>query len=148
MTINQLIRSNGRVHKKHLCRVSALNKCPHKLGIIKRLYTTSPKKPHSAVRKVAKVMLRSFGNKEIIVAIPGFGNKLQKFSRVTVRGGRVRDIPGVHYKAICGARDFSLVEIIKVEPLKRGRRLSVFCMSAKNYYSRKLSNRAVVLKKN
>ena len=108
MTRNQLIRS-GRKQKKRLCRVPLLEKCPQKLGVCKRVYTTSPKKPHSGVRKVAKVTIRSTA-KEAIVAIPGQGHSLQKFSKFLIRGGRVRDIPGVHYKAVRGSYDFVMPE--------------------------------------
>ena len=108
MTQNQLVRS-GRKKRKKFCRVPALHGCPQKLAICRKVYTTSPKKPHSGVRKVAKVEIRSTG-RAVVVALPGQGHTLQRYSKLLIRGGRVRDIPGVHYKAIRGLYDFDMPE--------------------------------------
>src|SRR3954469_2446081 len=87
-----------RSSKKHYNRTKHLRGCPQKKGVCVKVYITKPKKPNSAQRKVAKVALgRSFKAKKVLVAIPGQGHSLQKFSVVLVRGGRVRDIPGVRY---------------------------------------------------
>ena len=108
MTKSQLIRS-GREKKKRFCRVKALEGCPQKYGVCRKVFVMKPKKPHSAIRKVAKVQLRSTG-REVLVAIPGLGHSLQRFSKIYIRGGRVRDLPYVHYKMIRGMGDFKMVE--------------------------------------
>lgn len=87
-----------------------MQSCPQKKGLCRRVYTTKPKKPNSAIRKVAKVVLST--KKSIIVGIPGHGHNLQEYSIVLIRGGKVKDVPGVHYKAIRGKYDFSNVEFI------------------------------------
>ncbi|MGX7582460.1 30S ribosomal protein S12 [Candidatus Vidania fulgoroideorum] len=102
MTINQLIKK-GRKKKKKIKRSPALNCCPQKKGVCLKVYTTTPKKPNSALRKVAKIKL-SNGN-EIISYIPGEGHNLQEHSIVLVRGGRVKDLPGVKYHIIRGIYD-------------------------------------------
>jgi len=91
--------------KKIYCRTKKLNACPQKQGFCTKITTTSPKKPNSGVRKIAKIKLST--KVFIRASIPGQGHKLQKFSHVLVRGGRVRDIPGIHYKLIKGVLDFS-----------------------------------------
>lgn len=96
-TVNQLLR-NYRCLKKKRNRKKALNKCPQKRGDLIKLYIMTPKKPNSALRKVCKVTLSN--SCKIIVSIPGHGHTLQKFSEILVRGGRVRDLPGVRYRAI------------------------------------------------
>ena len=101
-TINQLIRKPRqplRVRNK----VPALEACPQKRGVCTRVYTTTPKKPNSALRKVARVRLTS--HIEVTAYIPGVGHNLQEHSIVLVRGGRVRDLPGVRYKVIRGSLD-------------------------------------------
>ncbi|XAO72568.1 MAG: 30S ribosomal protein S12 [Candidatus Vidania fulgoroideorum] len=107
MTINQLIRK-GRKNKKKKNKSIALNKCPQKRGICIKVYTTTPKKPNSALRKVAKVRL--VNKKEIISYIPGEGHNLQEHSVVLVRGGRVKDLPGVKYHIIRGVYDLEGVK--------------------------------------
>lgn len=97
-----------------------LQKCPQKKGVCVRVYTTSPKKPNSAVRKVAKVKLTSI-NRHVLAYIPGFGHNLNQHSVVLVRGGRVRDVPGMHYKLIRGVYDFE-----RTEEKERVRRRSKF----------------------
>ena len=101
-TINQLI-AHGRERQKTRNTVPALQGCPQKRGVCTRVYTTTPKKPNSALRKVARVRLTS--QIEVTAYIPGVGHNLQEHSIVLVRGGRVRDLPGVRYKIIRGSLD-------------------------------------------
>jgi len=101
-TINQLVRL-GREKARIRTASPALAGCPQKRGVCIRVYTTTPKKPNSALRKVARVRLTN-GN-EITVYIPGEGHNLQEHSVVLVRGGRVKDLPGVRYHIIRGALD-------------------------------------------
>ena len=106
-TINQLIRY-GREKVKWKSKSPALQGCPQKRGVCVRVYTTTPKKPNSALRKVAKVRLTN--GIEVIAYIPGEGHNLQEHSIVLVRGGRVKDLPGVRYHLIRGALDTAGVE--------------------------------------
>ncbi|MFA4967002.1 MAG: 30S ribosomal protein S12 [Candidatus Margulisiibacteriota bacterium] len=106
-TINQLIRM-GRKSKKWKSKSPALNGNPLRRGVCTRVYTTTPKKPNSALRKVAKVRLT--GGFEVIAYIPGVGHNLQEHSVVLVRGGRVKDLPGVKYHIVRGALDTTGVE--------------------------------------
>ena len=101
-TINQLIRKQRHGLKAHN-KVPALEACPQKRGVCTRVYTTTPKKPNSALRKVARVRLTS--QIEVTAYIPGVGHNLQEHSIVLVRGGRVKDLPGVRYKIIRGSLD-------------------------------------------
>ena len=101
-TINQLVRK-GRVPQKAKSKVPAMEQNPQKRGVCTRVYTTTPKKPNSALRKVARVRLTS--GIEVSAYIPGEGHNLQEHSMVLVRGGRVKDLPGVRYKIIRGALD-------------------------------------------
>ena len=101
-TINQLVRK-GRSAVKKRNKVPALDKSPQKRGVCTRVYTTTPKKPNSAMRKVARVRL-SHG-KEVNAYIPGEGHNLQEHSIVLIRGGRVKDLPGVRYHVIRGTLD-------------------------------------------
>ena len=103
-TINQLIRQ-GREAARHKTASPALKACPQKRGVCVRVYTTTPKKPNSALRKVARVRLSS--GIEVTAYIPGEGHNLQEHSIVLVRGGRVKDLPGVRYKIIRGTLDTS-----------------------------------------
>ena len=103
-TINQLI-AKGRRPLIARNKVPALQACPQKRGVCTRVYTTTPKKPNSALRKVARVRLTT--GVEVTAYIPGIGHNLQEHSIVLVRGGRVRDLPGVRYKIIRGALDAS-----------------------------------------
>ncbi len=103
-TINQLVRNERKkVIKKS--KSPALDKCPQRRGVCTRVYTTTPKKPNSALRKVAKVKLTS--GFEVISYIGGEGHNLQEHSIVLVRGGRVKDLPGVKYHIVRGALDTS-----------------------------------------
>ena len=103
-TINQLVRG-ARVAKPAKSKVPALQGCPQRRGVCTRVYTTTPKKPNSALRKVARVRLTS--GIEVTAYIPGIGHNLQEHSIVLVRGGRVKDLPGVRYKIVRGALDAS-----------------------------------------
>jgi ribosomal protein S12 len=114
-TYNQLTtqkkKSCKREQKNHYNTTKHLRGSPQKKGICVRVYVTKPKKPNSAQRKVAKVALgKNFKAKKVLVSIPGQGHSLQKFSTVLVRGGRVRDIPGVRYRLIRGKEDFTMPE--------------------------------------
>ena len=101
-TINQLIRQ-GREAARFKTASPALKSCPQRRGVCVRVYTTTPKKPNSALRKVARVRLTS--GIEVTAYIPGVGHNLQEHSMVLVRGGRVKDLPGVRYKIIRGSLD-------------------------------------------
>ena len=101
-TVNQLIRK-GRRNPKAKTKTPALAGSPQKRGVCTRVYTTTPKKPNSALRKVARVRLSS--GVEVTAYIPGVGHNLQEHSIVLVRGGRVKDLPGVRYKIIRGTLD-------------------------------------------
>ena len=101
-TINQMVRK-GRTMAAHRNKVPALNSCPQKRGVCTRVYTTTPKKPNSALRKVAKVRLTN--GYEVISYIGGEGHNLQEHSVVLIRGGRVKDLPGVRYHIIRGTLD-------------------------------------------
>ena len=101
-TINQLVRK-GREKVRLKSASPALKQCPQKRGVCTRVYTTTPKKPNSALRKVARVKLTS--QVEVTAYIPGEGHNLQEHSIVLVRGGRVKDLPGVRYKIVRGALD-------------------------------------------
>ncbi len=106
-TINQLSR-RGRVRTRLKSKSRALKNCPQARGVCTRVFTVTPKKPNSALRKVARVKL-SNGN-EITAYIPGEGHNLQEHSVVLVRGGRVKDLPGVKYHVVRGALDTTGVE--------------------------------------
>jgi small subunit ribosomal protein S12 len=101
-TINQLVRK-GRKRVIAKSKSRALDSCPQKRGVCTRVYTTTPKKPNSALRKVAKVRLTN--GIEVIAYIPGEGHNLQEHSIVLIRGGRVKDLPGVRYTIVRGALD-------------------------------------------
>ena len=103
-TINQLIRKPRKAPEQRN-KVPALESCPQKRGVCTRVYTHTPKKPNSALRKVARVRLTS--GIEVTAYIPGEGHNLQEHSIVLVRGGRVKDLPGVRYKVIRGSLDAS-----------------------------------------
>ena len=106
-TINQLVRK-GRVVITSKNKAPALDACPQKRGVCTRVYTTTPKKPNSALRKVARVRLTN--GMEVTAYIPGEGHNLQEHSIVLIRGGRVKDLPGVRYHIIRGTLDTSGVE--------------------------------------
>ncbi|MCU4154949.1 30S ribosomal protein S12 [Carboxylicivirga sp. A043] len=106
-TIHQLVRK-GRNKQVEKSKSRALDACPQRRGVCVRVYTTTPKKPNSAMRKVARVRLTN--GKEINAYIPGEGHNLQEHSIVLVRGGRVKDLPGVRYHLVRGALDASGVD--------------------------------------
>jgi small subunit ribosomal protein S12 len=112
-TINQLIRK-GRAKIKKKTATPALVSCPQRRGVCVRVYTTTPKKPNSALRKVARVRLTS--GYEVTSYIPGIGHNLQEHSVVLVRGGRVKDLPGVRYHIVRGTLD-----AMGVQDRKKGR---------------------------
>ncbi|HQW11183.1 MAG TPA: 30S ribosomal protein S12 [Saprospiraceae bacterium] len=103
-TINQLVRK-GRTKIEVASKARALDSNPQKRGVCTRVYTTTPKKPNSALRKVAKVRLTN--SIEVIAYIPGEGHNLQEHSMVLVRGGKIKDLPGVRYTIVRGALDTS-----------------------------------------
>jgi small subunit ribosomal protein S12 len=106
-TINQLVRK-GRVKILSKSKAPALDACPQKRGVCTRVYTTTPKKPNSALRKVARVRLTN--GTEVTAYIPGEGHNLQEHSIVMIRGGRIKDLPGVRYHIIRGTLDTAGVE--------------------------------------
>jgi len=116
-TINQLVRK-GRVKILAKSKARALEACPQKRGVCTRVYTTTPKKPNSALRKVARVRLTN--NMEVTAYIPGEGHNLQEHSIVLIRGGRIKDLPGVRYHVIRGTLDTSGVEERKKSRSKYG----------------------------
>lgn len=119
ITLNQLVRKH-RIRRKRKKMTSFLGKAPHRKGVCVRVYITKPKKPHSAIRKIAKVYLPGCKVHKI-VAIPGQTHNLSAHSVVLIRGGRVRDIPGVHGKIMRNKYDF-----VKDEPFYRKRRRSKY----------------------
>jgi len=116
-TIQQLVRK-GRSVKSKRSKSAALVSCPQKRGVCTKVYTTTPKKPNSALRKVAKVRLTN--KMEVIAYIPGEGHNLQEHSIVLVRGGRVKDLPGVRYHIVRGALDTSGVDARRQRRSKYG----------------------------
>jgi small subunit ribosomal protein S12 len=116
-TIQQLVRK-GRTKAENRSKSAALDSCPQKRGVCLRVYTTTPKKPNSALRKVAKVRLTN--KVEVIAYIPGEGHNLQEHSIVLVRGGRVKDLPGVRYHIVRGTLDTQGVEARRQRRSKYG----------------------------
>jgi small subunit ribosomal protein S12 len=112
-TINQLVRK-GRKRTVKKTNTPALKGCPQRRGVCTRVYTSTPKKPNSALRKVARVRLTS--GMEVTAYIPGMGHNLQEHSVVLIRGGRVKDLPGVRYHVVRGTLD-----TLGVEDRKQGR---------------------------
>ncbi|UOQ37964.1 SSU ribosomal protein S12p (S23e) [Candidatus Vidania fulgoroideae] len=116
-TINQIIKKK-RKKKRKKNRNIALSKNPFRKGVCIKVYTTTPKKPNSALRKVAKVRLNS--KRDVICYIPGEGHNLQEHSSVLIRGGRVKDLPGVKYHLVRGVYDFKGIEKRKSSRSKYG----------------------------
>ena len=106
-TISQLVRK-GRVKSRKKTKAPALQSCPQKRGVCTRVMTVTPKKPNSALRKVARVRLSN--SIEVTAYIPGIGHNLQEHSVVLIRGGRVKDLPGVRYHIVRGTKDTMGVE--------------------------------------
>lgn len=119
-TIQQLIKTpRTRTMKRVKC--PALKRCPQRRGVCTRVYTTTPKKPNSALRKVARVRLTS--GFEVTAYIPGIGHNIQEHSVVLIRGGRVKDLPGVRYHIVRGALDTAGVKDRKVSRSKYGTKI-------------------------
>jgi len=116
-TINQLVKK-PRVKQLRKNKVPAMKACPQKRGVCTRVYTTTPKKPNSALRKVARIKLTN--GFEVIAYIPGEGHNLQEHSVVTIRGGRVKDLPGVRYHIVRGSLDTQGVKNRKQSRSKYG----------------------------
>ncbi len=117
VTINQLIRKN-RKKKIYKNKTPSLENCPQKRGVCIKVYVVKPKKPNSALRKVCKVRLTN--NNEVTAYIQGVGHTLQEHSVVLIRGGRVKDLPGVKYKVVRGTLDCTGVEARKTSRSKYG----------------------------
>ncbi|MFQ5631056.1 MAG: 30S ribosomal protein S12 [bacterium] len=120
-TINQLVR-HGRKRMLRKTTAPALNGSPQRRGVCTRVYTTTPKKPNSALRKVARVRLTN--GFEVTAYIPGEGHNLQEHSIVLIRGGRVKDLPGVRYHIVRGVYDTSGVQDRKQSRSKYGTKMS------------------------
>ena len=120
-TLNQLVRK-GRKRKLTKMKTPALQACPQKRGVCVRVYTTTPKKPNSALRKVARVRLTN--GIEVNSYIPGIGHNLQEHSVVLIRGGRVKDLPGVRYHIVRGVLDAAPTEDRKQGRSKYGTKRS------------------------
>ena len=119
VTINQLCKKQkSRKKKKKLNKVPALDQCPQKKGICSKLALRTPKKPNSALRKIVK--LRLTNNKMIYAYIPGEGHNLQAYSTVIIRGGRVKDLPGIKYHLVRGKLDFAGLASRKTSRSKYG----------------------------
>ena len=116
LTLNQLLKKPRR--KRSTPKKSLLRNCPQRKGICLKVFTKSPKKPNSALRKVAKIRLSNF--KEIIAYIPGEGYALEEHNYVLIRGGKVQDLPGIRYKIIRGALDVHGVKTRKNSRSKYG----------------------------
>ena len=114
---------SARSPKPRRVRKRALHACPQKFGVCVRVYTCTPKKPNSGIRKVAKVRLSN--QRSVLAHIPGIGHNLQEHSTVLVRGGRVRDIPGVQYRIMRGLRDCKPVGDRKAKRSKYGVKLKL-----------------------
>ena len=116
-TINQLCRK-GRGKKRKLNKVPALKKCPQKRGVCSKLVLRTPKKPNSALRKIVKLRLST--NQVVYAYIPGEGHNLQEYSTVLIRGGRVKDLPGIKYHLVRGKLDFAGLKDRKTSRSKYG----------------------------
>ncbi len=116
-TISQLVRK-GRKKVEKRGKVPALQRCPQKRGVCTQVKTTTPKKPNSALRKIARVRLTN--GMEVTAYVPGIGHNLQEHSIILIRGGRVKDLPGVRYKIIRGALDTAGVDDRKKARSKYG----------------------------
>jgi len=117
ITNNQLLKKI-RVKKKKRFKTPALNKCPYKKGVCMKVFLRTPKKPNSALRKLVKLKLTN--NKKIIAYIPGEGHNLQEYSTVIVRGGRVKDLPGIKYHLVRGRLDLNGIKNRKTSRSKYG----------------------------
>lgn len=118
MTTHNQLCKQGRKKKRKLNKTPALDRCPQKRGICSKLVIRTPKKPNSALRKIVK--LRLSNNKLVYAYIPGEGHNLQEYSIVIIRGGRVKDLPGIKYHLVRGKLDFSGVSSRKTSRSKYG----------------------------
>lgn len=118
VTINQLVRHSSRVSKKYKTKAPSLDSCPQRSGTILLVKTVTPKKPNSALRKVCRVKLTN--GKEVTAYIMGEGHNLQQHNKVLVRGGRVKDLPGVKYHVVRGSLDTHGVKNRKTSRSKYG----------------------------
>lgn len=118
VTINQLVRHSSRISKKYKTKAPSLDSCPQKSGTILLVKTVTPKKPNSALRKVCRVKLTN--GKEVTAYIMGEGHNLQQHNKVLVRGGRVKDLPGVKYHVVRGSLDTHGVKNRKTSRSKYG----------------------------
>ena len=118
MTTHNQLCKKGRKKKRKLNKTPALEKCPQKRGICSKLVLRTPKKPNSALRKIVK--LRLSNNKRVYAYIPGEGHSLQEYSIVIIRGGRVKDLPGIKYHLVRGKLDFSGISSRKTSRSKYG----------------------------
>jgi small subunit ribosomal protein S12 len=116
-TINQLCKKK-RIQKKKINKAPALNMCPQKKGVCIKIFIRTPKKPNSALRKLAR--LRLTNGKKISAYIPGEGHTLQEYSNVLIRGGRVKDLPGIKYHLVRGKLDFAGLKNRKTSRSKYG----------------------------
>lgn len=124
VTVNQLIKNSLRLSgKKEKTNSPALNQCPQKRGVCLKLFNKTPKKPNSALRKVANIRILST-KKKVIGYIPGIGHNLQEHSIVLLRGGRVPDLPGVKYRLIRGKYDLQFIKNRKTSRSKYGTKLT------------------------
>lgn len=117
-TIQQLLKKRKSIKKNKDFKTPALEKCPQKKGFCLKVYTRTPKKPNSALRKVAQIKLSN--KKEIIAYIPGESHNLQEHSNVLIRGGRIKDLPGVKYRIVRGVFDLQGVKNKKQSRSKYG----------------------------
>ena len=120
MTTHNQLCKKGRKKKRKLNKTPALEKCPQKRGICSKLVLRTPKKPNSALRKIVK--LRLSNNKRVYAYIPGEGHSLQEYSIVIIRGGRVKDLPGIKYHLVRGKLDFSGISSRKTSRSKYGKK--------------------------
>jgi len=118
MRINQLCITYVRKKKKYINKTPALMRCPQRKGVCLKIIIRTPKKPNSALRKVAKVKLSN--SKKVVAYIPGEGHNLQQYSSVLMRGGRVKDLPGVKYHLIRGKYDFNGIKSRKTSRSRYG----------------------------
>jgi small subunit ribosomal protein S12 len=119
MTTTQQLYRTPRTRKVRSSKMPALQRCPQKKGVVVKVLTRTPRKPNSAIRKIAKVRLFS-NRKQVVAYIPGEGHNLQQYSTILMRGGRVKDLPGVKYHLIRGVYDFEPLKTKKVSRSKYG----------------------------
>ena len=124
-TLNQLIKNKHKSKSVKTINNSALNKCPQKKGVCIKIYTKTPKKPNSALRKVANIKVLST-RKKLIGYIPGIGHNLQEHAIVLIRGGRVPDLPGVKYHLVRGKYDLLFIKERKTSRSKYGTKRKYF----------------------